>query len=340
MVHVRRAWYVLCESHELADRPLTRSLFGVLLAVFRGSGGEPVALVDRCAHRNVPISGGRVVHGEIECPYHGWRFDREGVCRHVPCLVDEKGSAKGRRIARYPALERQGLVWVWGDPESEPGVEPYVLPHLADKRYGTVRYAASFEATLHATAENILDVPHTAFLHRGLFRGTGKKNVITAKVRRDATSVEADYVGEPRPAGVIGRILAPQGGTVRHVDRFVLPSIAQVEYALGDTSHVLITNLLTPVSDFVTHMVAIASYRLPVGGKLVGRILEPLAKRIVQQDAVILAAQTRNVKEFGGERFVSTDVDLLGAHILRLLKHAERGETQEASDLGSVRLEV
>lgn len=300
-----------------------------------------MALIDRCAHRNVPISGGRVVHGEIECPYHGWRFDREGVCRHVPGLVDEKGSSKARRVARFPTVEQQGLVWVWGDSESDPaGAQPYVVPHLADKRYGTVRYAARFNSTLHATAENILDVPHTAFLHRGLFRGSGKKNVITANVSRGPSSVEADYVGEPRPSGVMGRILAPQGGTVRHVDRFLLPSIAQVEYALGDTSHVLITNLLTPVSDFVTQMVAIVSYRLPVGGKLVGRVLEPLAKRIVQQDADILAEQTRNVKDFGGERFVSTDVDLLGSHILRLLKHAERGETQEAGDLGSVRLEV
>ncbi|MEZ0311332.1 MAG: Rieske 2Fe-2S domain-containing protein [Myxococcota bacterium] len=341
VVHVRRAWYVLCESSELRARPLKRALFDMPLAVFRGAGGEPVALVDRCAHRNVPISAGRVVHGEIECPYHGWRFDREGVCRNVPALVDDKGSSKARRVARYPTVERQGLVWAWGDPESDPaGVEPYVVPHLADSRYGTVRYNATFESTLHATAENILDVPHTAFLHRGLFRGAGKRNVITANLRRDAASVEADYVGEPRPSGLIGKLLAPQGGTVRHVDRFMLPSIAQVEYALGDSSHVLITNLLTPVSDFVTTMFAIVSYRLPIGGKLVGRILEPLAKRVVQQDAEVLAEQTRNVKAFGGERFVSTDVDLLGAHILRLLKHAERGETQEAGELGSVRLEV
>ncbi len=341
VVHVRRAWYVLCESADLRERPLKRSLFDVPLAVFRGAAGEPVVLVDRCAHRNVPISGGRVVHGEIECPYHGWRFDREGVCRSVPALVDDTGSAKARRVTRYHAVERQGLVWAWGDPENPPeGAEPYVIPHLADNRYGVVRYSASFDATLHATAENILDVPHTAFLHRGLFRGGDKRNVITAKLRRDARSVEADYIGEPRPSGLIGRLLAPQGGTVRHVDRFMLPSIAQVEYALGESSHVLITNLLTPVSDFVTSMFAIVSYRLPIGGKLVGRVLEPLARRIVQQDVEVLAEQTRNVKKFGGERFVSTDVDLLGAHMLRLLRHAERGETQEAGELGSVRLEV
>jgi hypothetical protein len=159
-------------------------------------------------------------------------------------------------------------------------------------------------------------------------------------VRRSAEAVEAEYIGEPRPSGIAGRLLAPQGGTVKHVDRFLLPSIAQVEYALGDSSHVVINNLLTPLSDFVTSMHAIVTFRLPLASALVGRILEPLAKRIVHQDAVILREQTRNVRRFGGERFVSTDVDILGGHILRLLRQAERGEAGAPGDGETVRLEV
>src|SRR5206468_4349675 len=99
---------------------------------------------------------------------------------------------------------------------------------------------------LLATAENILDVPHTAFLHRGLFRG-GSAHRITAVVRRRTDRVEVEYVGEPRPGGLLGRILAPRGGTVTHFDRFILPSVAQVEYRLGERSHLVITNVLTPV---------------------------------------------------------------------------------------------
>ena len=335
---VREAWYVLCEADELTSKPLQRTLFGLPLALFRGAGGEAVALVDRCAHRNVPISGGRVVHGEIECPYHGWRFGNDGVCRAVPALLAEV-AGKGRKIPKHATRERQGLVWVYGIADVEPAFEPYVVPHLSDDRYGVVRYAQDFDATLHAVAENILDVPHTAFLHRGLFRGTGRRNRIEAVVRRDATSVEADYIGEPRPSGLAGRLLAPRGGTVKHVDRFVLPSIAQVEYALGDTSHVVITNLLTPIDDVRTGMHSIITFRLPLASGVVGRILTPLAKRIVNQDAVILKQQSENVARFGGERFVSTDVDVLGGHILRLLKQAERGEAGSTS-VKSIWLEV
>ncbi len=46
-----------------------------------------------------------------------------------------------------------------------------------------------------------------------------------------------------------------------------------------------------------------------------------------------MAAQSRNIDRFGGERFASTDLDLLGAAIWRLLRQAERAEDRKASAL-------
>ena len=42
---------------------------------------------------------------------------------------------------------------------------------------------------------------HTAFLHRGLFRG-GKKNQIRALVRRSPDRDETENLGEPAPGGI------------------------------------------------------------------------------------------------------------------------------------------
>jgi hypothetical protein len=88
------------------------------------------------------------------------------------------------------------------------------------------------QSTLHAAIENALDVPHTAFLHKGLFRG-GKKNRITAVVSRYSDRVEIEYQGEPRPPGIVGKILSPSGGIVEHWDRFFLPSIRPGGIPLG-----------------------------------------------------------------------------------------------------------
>jgi hypothetical protein len=106
--------------------------------------------------------------------------------------------------------------------------------------------------------------------------------------------------------------------------------VAQVEYRLG-TNHLVVTNLLTPVSDFVTQLYATVTYRLRLPHPLVRLVLKPLAEKVVGQDISILKAQTEAVQRFGGEQYVSTDVDLLGPHILRLLKRAERGEPGEES---------
>lgn len=325
-----RQWYVACRSDELVGAPLARVVLDTRLVLFRDASGQARALLDRCAHRNVPLSRGSCEGGQLVCGYHGWCFGGDGVVTKVPALVGEQ-SGRARRVPAYPTLERQGYVWVWADAEVPPSGEPYALPCLEREGYDTIRYEAEIPATLHSTCENILDVPHTAFLHKGLFRG-GTPNQITAVVRRKADRVEAEYVGEPRPSGWIARFLAPSGGTVEHFDRFIMPSIAEVEYRLGTENHLVVTSLLTPVSDFVTRMYAVASFKLRLPHAVVQAALKPLAQRVLAQDIVMLAAQTELLQAFDGEQYVSTDVDLLGPHIWRLLKHTERGDVVDESE--------
>src|SRR6185436_1353277 len=101
--------------------------------------------------------------------------------------------------------------------DEEPTSDIFPLPPLA-RGYARVVRRVEAQGSLHATLENALDVPHTAFLHRGLFRGAGKKNEIRATLRRSSDRVEVEYSGEPRPSGAVGYILSPSGGTVEHWD--------------------------------------------------------------------------------------------------------------------------
>ena len=213
-----------------------------------------------------------------------------------------------------------------------PKTLPYRLPHVDGAGYTTVRRVTSKpNTTMHATIENALDVPHTAFLHKGLFRSKSRGIDITAVVTRSADRVVAEYLGEPRPPGAVARLLSPSGGMLTHFDRFILPSIAQVEYKLGDETHFLVTTAVTPVSDFQTKLFAVVSFKTRVPGWMIKPALEPIALRIFGQDAIDhLKAQTDNIRRFGGEQFASTEIDVLGRHIWRLLKAAERGDAPDA----------
>ena len=37
--------------------------------------GDIYALEDRCSHQDYPLSAGELEHDELECPFHGARFD-------------------------------------------------------------------------------------------------------------------------------------------------------------------------------------------------------------------------------------------------------------------------
>ena len=338
-VHLPGYWYVACLSRELGRRPVARTVCGVPLALFRDGAGRPAAVLDRCPHRNVPLSLGRTAGGLLQCAYHGWRFDASGTCRAVPGLCADDPDRRGRAVVTFPVQERNGFVWVFPVEEATPSSQPFRFPRVDDPDYDTVRRAVTASGTLHAVLENALDVPHTAFLHSGLFRGGREPVEIEVVVRQRADGVEAEYLGEPRPPGVAGRILAPEGGVVSHTDRFLMPSIAQVEYRLGE-NHLLVTSACTPVTDTETRLHAAVTFHLRVPHRLVRAVLPPVANLIFAQDARILRAQSRSIARFGGEHFSSTELDVLGQHILRMLRRAERGEPPGDSDAAEHRVRM
>jgi phenylpropionate dioxygenase-like ring-hydroxylating dioxygenase large terminal subunit len=315
-------WYVACASSELKDAPLARTLSDTPLVLFRGP--EPAALLDRCAHRNIPLSEGRCVDGRLECRYHGWQYGQTGRCLKIPGLPGE-AERETRAVPRYATRESDGFVWVWDQPDVEPAVAPFALAPL-EPGETEIRRVVEVEAPLLPALENALDVPHTAVLHRGLFRGSREPRRIKVKVARTPEGIQAEYLGEPRPSGWAAKILSPSGGEVIHFDRFIRPSIAQVEYRLGSEARFLVNSICSPVSELRTRLYAVVRFRTRLPAWLVKLLLNPVATRIFQQDASILKSQGEALRRWKGEHYASTPIDVLGLQIARLLKGADTGE--------------
>jgi hypothetical protein len=174
---------------------------------------------------------------------------------------------------------------------------------------------------MHAAIENTLDVPHTAFLHRGLLRG-GTPNEIRAVRRSIPDGVEVQYFGEPFG---IGFIRPPSDTELLHFDRFVLPCIAQVEYRAGPWMQLVNTVVHLPLAATRTRLWFVLranSQRLP--RRLVEAAIRVQGPHVAKQDVRVLERQTANVRRFGGERYASTDLDLFGTAVWRLLRAAEK----------------
>lgn len=273
----------------------------------------------------------------MACPYHGWKFRPDGSCAEIPGLLIPL--RKGHRVDTFATTEKYGVVWIC---PAESGKQPadglLEIEEAASADYTVITRRAEFPGSLFAVVENALDVPHTAVLHRGLFRG-GERQTVDVVLRRYSSFAEAEYIGETPPKGLLARLLSlgARGDalTVQHWDRFILPSALQVEYRLGQRTHFLITGFCTPHGDDATSLFAVVCIRTPLFRfleRLLVRLIEPFAMRVVAQDVSILKAQTAEIARYGGERFMSTEIDVLSGAIRRLLKESSEADGQVTED--------
>lgn len=127
-------WYPLLQSEELpADRPVGVHALGQRLALWRNSAGEPQAVLDRCPHRSIRLSVGRVLDGELQCLMHGLRFNGQGRCTLIPWEQAPSKQHDRQQVQAFPARELGGYIWVYiGDAErfAPPALETQVPEEL------------------------------------------------------------------------------------------------------------------------------------------------------------------------------------------------------------------
>lgn len=152
-------WYVVASSEEVKKQPLGVTLWHKNIVLFRNETGEIQALDDRCPHRQVKLSDGQIVGHELECPYHGWRFDHHGKCSFVPYLT-EKQKLPSCQLKSYPVRELDGFVWLFpGDGDSE-AIKPMGLPEWDHLNYIGSMTSIHCPGHFSFLIENLMDMYH------------------------------------------------------------------------------------------------------------------------------------------------------------------------------------
>jgi len=328
-------WYVACLSQELGrTRPLARTIFGVPLALFRDEHGRPVAVLDRCLHRNAALSAGAVIGGKLACAYHGWVYDHQGRCVEIPSLGPRQvgGAPSGAGgigspsqagcLPRWPTEERDGLVFVLPSGARAARRPPFATPHHGEPGWIVYYMVTRFPNGVTNLVENFMDVPHTAFVHRGWFRTRGDR-AIPATVRSSDEEVLVTYEEGDRVAGA-GRLFNLSGAPAEHTDAFYAPHVTRVDYRFGQTASFVITSQITPVGPLDAWVYTSISYRLASGaaGRLAAQVVRPFLRwyttRVIAQDVAIMDVQKRGLTHApGGGVFRSTEADVIHDEIER-----------------------
>ena len=161
-------WYVAARSDELTDKPLHVKMLGTDFVLFRDAEGEAACLSNACPHRGDSLANGTVSeNGEIVCPFHGWHFNREGVCTRIPSVGDDdpQTAAPGAKVDAYPVIEKQGLIWAFLGDEPEKAKPIMDIPELNDQQYTMIPYDVIFESNFHTAKFSNLDYVHLPIVH-------------------------------------------------------------------------------------------------------------------------------------------------------------------------------
>ncbi|MCL6453962.1 MAG: aromatic ring-hydroxylating dioxygenase subunit alpha [Alicyclobacillus sp.] len=172
---IRRAWYAVRSSDNLRDRPEKVEVAGVELVLWRGRDGVAHAAGAYCPHRGCDLSHGTLTGDALVCPFHGWQFDRDGRCTHIPSLRDDRRIPPTARLDVYPVQEQAGLIWVYPVASTARrhrgaahvmDVPPLRLfPELSDECWRKVPFSTEWHAHFGRVVESVLDVSHLPFVH-------------------------------------------------------------------------------------------------------------------------------------------------------------------------------
>jgi vanillate O-demethylase monooxygenase subunit len=334
--YLRNAWYIAAHGYELVGtKPISRKICDQTLVIFRGQDGQVGILSDRCAHRFAPLSSGEVCGNDIQCGYHGIRFDREGNCTHIPGGTP---APHDFRVKRYPATERHGFVWIW---LGEKAADPALIPDFHennDPGWAPVPGYLHLACNYQLMVDNLLDLTHVVFVHKTTLAGGGVTDT-PLEVRTEGDRVFAQRMMINVDTAPIYRAAR---GLNDKIDRWQIfetmpPSYVKItlgarqagtDTPLGEPVH-LVLNGFTPESETRSHYFWTTTRPWALGDKKVDEIYRTMIDTAFNEDKAIVEAQQRLMDESpAGTLLVNMPFDRAGQsarRILRKLMNEEQG---------------
>jgi phenylpropionate dioxygenase-like ring-hydroxylating dioxygenase large terminal subunit len=171
-------WYRALPSHEIKRNQLRKvTLLELPLVVGRDQDGRAFALQDACPHRGMPLSCGQFDGRQVECGYHGWKFDaHSGQCQLIPSLTSDQKLKVDRIYAgSYACEERENYIWVFvPDPSpasagtakrTDPVTSAPAVPTFSGK-YKIAHLTADMPVSVDHGIIGLMDPAHGPFVHQ------------------------------------------------------------------------------------------------------------------------------------------------------------------------------
>jgi phenylpropionate dioxygenase-like ring-hydroxylating dioxygenase large terminal subunit len=306
-----QSWFAVAQSRQVKAKPLSITLLDRALVIARLQSGELLALDDCCPHRHVPLSAGRVTDKGLQCSYHGWTFGADGRCTALPGLM-QPSCKPVVRVGSAQIIEHDGLVWVRvdaSDGDSAPELPAFMRRLPAGSRKFT--WSTTWNARAIDALENFLDPLHTHFIHPGLVRRNGTRQIVSATITRSPGLLQVDYRGQQKQSGLLYRLFESPRELERAHFAHATAGSAQLEYRYHDGSALYFTIHFSPMSEAVTQVHGTLHVENRWAPEWAVRMFAwPFLRHVARQDQAIVEAQAVNKARFRRDAGVSTELDL------------------------------
>ncbi|HUK24262.1 MAG TPA: Rieske 2Fe-2S domain-containing protein [Terriglobales bacterium] len=171
-------WYRALPGHRVSrNRLYQTTLLETPLVVGRDRQGKVFALRDACPHRGMPLSCGWFDGHQLECSYHGWKFDAHtGQCQLIPSLTSDQEMKIDRIYAGSHACEEHdSFIWVFIPEPGPPGAgftkaaePPFAVPEAPkfSGKFKTAYLTADLPCSVDHGIIGLMDPAHGPFVHQ------------------------------------------------------------------------------------------------------------------------------------------------------------------------------
>jgi 3-ketosteroid 9alpha-monooxygenase subunit A len=164
-----RGWHCLGLAQDYKDgKPHTLRIFGTKLVLFMGEDGKVRALDAYCPHMGADLGIGCVKGNSIVCKFHGWSWNGDGACDHIPYAKRIPPKARTRA---WPTMEQNKLLFVWNDPEGRAPIPEQEIPRIDHvfspdwSDWSMVKW--EIKTNCRELVDNIADMAHFGPVHGG-----------------------------------------------------------------------------------------------------------------------------------------------------------------------------
>ncbi len=302
----------------LLDEPV---LFG------RDDQGKVFALRDICPHRGMPLSCGSFDGREVECCYHGWRFNGEGACTAIPALTGHENIDPGNiKVRSYPVRESQGGIWIFMEDPKVKVIElpPLpVVPDIGGAEKPAICEVMHFPCHIDHAVAGLMDPAHGPFVHTSWWwRSRGS---IHEKAKPFGPSHFGFTMLRHRPSSnsFAYKLL---GGVPETEISFQLPGV-RIEHTRTGKNVVCNLTCVTPINENeteITHLI----YTNIGWLKLFAPIVKIFARRFLNQDKSVVVKQQGGLK-YEQNLMLIRDADTQARWYMQLKNEFARAQAED-----------